>query len=178
MIKNNIVVALEDHLNDGTDFLVYFHGMPSGVPFKDVRPIPLTDDWLRQLGLKERYCKGEWSWANCRQGGEWQSDTEIHNDGGKYYYITGYPPIEYVHQLQNLYAGITREELSYKADVLTPAKEIARIGILESALTTISEHCKKAADTISDMDNIRVIKVYHTLNALSKEADNVVNNKS
>lgn len=184
LIKNNILVALEDHLNDGTSFLLYFHGMPSGVDFKEVRPIPLTDDWLRQLGLVERYAKGEWSWANCRSDNKgWQSDTELHNDGGKYYYINGYPPIEYVHQLQNLYAALTREELKYKADILTPAKEIARISILENALLTISEHCKKAASTIDftngfgPSDNV-IRKLYHTLNALSTEADHILKDKS
>lgn len=138
MVKNNIVGALEDHLNDGNEFLLYFHGMPIGVDFKEVRAIPLTDDWLTQLGLKERYAKGEWSWANCGPAGGWQSDTELHNDGGKYYYINGYPPIEYVHQLQNLYAALTREELSYKPELLKLGKELARIQYLENGLQSVA----------------------------------------
>jgi hypothetical protein len=141
-IKRSILVALEDHLNDGNSFLLYFHGMPLGVDFKEARPIPLTDDWLRQLGLVERYAKGEWSWANCTPGREWMSNTEIHNDGGKYYYIAGYPPIEYVHQLQNLYHAITRQELSYKADLLNPPvmEHSERVQYLEAGLRGV---CKE-----------------------------------
>jgi hypothetical protein len=169
-IKRNILVVLEDHLNDGTSYLLYFHGMPSGVPLAQVRPIPLTGEWLRQLGLVERYVKGEWSWANCTPGREWQSDTELHNDGGKYYYIAGYPPIEYVHQLQNLYAAITRQELTYKPDLLTPSKDIARIQRLESGLETIAEMCLKAARDMENVQGVVAQKTYHTLRALSTEA--------
>lgn len=162
MVKNNIVVALEDHLNDGTDFLLYFHGMPLGIRFDQVRPIPLNDDWLQQLGLRQRYAKGEWSWANCNPGREWSSNTEIVNHKGRYEYMAGYPPIEYVHQLQNLYAALTREELTYKADVLKPGKEIARIQYLEDGLRSVAETIADICNNVSGYIEDHRFKAAHS----------------
>lgn len=178
-IKNNIIVSLEDHLNDGTQMLLYFHGLQSGVDFKEVWPIPLTDDWLRQLGLVERYVKNEWSWANCTRKGEWGSDTEIHNDGGIYYYNVAYPPIQYVHQLQNLYAALTREELPYKAELLKPSKEFARIEYLENGLRTISDNARDGAAKIFHLtkeDSI-IRDMYGKLHALHVLANDLIKGK-
>jgi hypothetical protein len=178
MVKNSIVVALEDHLNDGNDFLLYFHGMPSGVRFDEVRPIPLTDDWLTQLGLKERYVKGEWSWSNCTPKGEWSSNTEIVNHKGKYEYMAGYPPIEYVHQLQNLYAALTREELSYKPELLKLGKEFARIQYLENGLRSIAE---AVTSMVTDMppyiEDSRFKSTYSRLRVIPGIVNDIIDGK-
>lgn len=86
---------------------------------KSFNPIPLTEEWIYNFGLRERYCKGEWSWANCKQGkGVWGSYTESYFNkyGEGLSYSGSYPNILYVHQLQNLYFALTREELTLKTE--------------------------------------------------------------
>ncbi len=76
-----------------------------------LKGVPLSDDWLEKFGLIERYVKGEWSWANCKKDGPWDSYTEIHKDEEGWYYLKEYPRIKYVHQLQNLYFALTGQDL-------------------------------------------------------------------
>lgn len=86
--------------------------------------IELTDEWLRRFGLVERYVKGEWSWSKCTPGKTWPSYTEIsREEDGYYYWLLDYPPIKYVHQLQNLYFILTGEELIYNEPEKTEENE-------------------------------------------------------
>lgn len=94
-------------------------GDPIGCKIEDLNPIPLTEEWLLEFGLKERYVKGEWSWFDCKREGFWSSDTEIKNTKNSgatkgYIYNRDYPEILYVHQLQNLYFALTGQELTVK----------------------------------------------------------------
>lgn len=75
------------------------------------RPVPITTQWLKDFGLKERYVKGEWSWANCDPDKTWDSYTELRERDGGLKYLADYPLIKNVHELQNLYHALTREEL-------------------------------------------------------------------
>ena len=64
------------------------------------KPIPLTEDWLRKLGVKDSV----WVFELFNNGGEFHISTE----NGDWIFIN------YVHQLQNLYFALTGDELSIK----------------------------------------------------------------
>lgn len=76
-------------------------------------PIPLTEEWLIKLGLKDRYSDEAWSWCDC-PGGPWDNYTEIIESDDKtgYIYMRDYKHLRYVHQLQNLYFALTGQELT------------------------------------------------------------------
>ena len=67
-------------------------------------PIPLTEEWLLKFGLKTGY--------NHLFGFITKDYNTYYLEDGEGYNITS-KPIEYVHQLQNLYFALTGEELKY-----------------------------------------------------------------
>lgn len=79
--------------------------------YKDVQPIPLTEEWLLKFGL-------EWS----GKGAQWLTKftpcgkalVYIEEHYFKFCGITIEIQIKYVHQLQNLYFALTGEELTIK----------------------------------------------------------------
>lgn len=82
---------------------------PKGLAMYKGSPIPLTEEWLFRLGFE-------------KQNNAWivKSDIKVHNIRGFQFsiwkdltYNTGEisPPLEYVHQLQNLYFVLTGQEL-------------------------------------------------------------------
>ena len=88
-------------------------------PYKEVEPIPLTEEWLKKFGFIESGWKDgkpicfffgidekfyfDWDEGvfDCGVGTYVESDLKM-------------PHIKYVHQLQNLYFAITGEELTIK----------------------------------------------------------------
>jgi hypothetical protein len=80
---------------------------------EDFKPIPITNKWLERLGFERnkyyqnfrikagdyfnsiQYYEGEWCYNNCE------------SDAGCYFVTT----VQYVHELQNLYHAINKEEL-------------------------------------------------------------------
>jgi hypothetical protein len=80
---------------------------------EDFKPIPITNKWLERLGFERnkyyqnfrikagdyynsiKYFEGEWCYNNCE------------SDAGCYFVTTA----QYVHELQNLYHAINKEEL-------------------------------------------------------------------
>lgn len=81
-----------------------------------VSPIPLTEDWLLNLGFEYKFF----------EEGETKSEYFFHKDLFPEYYVYYLPyfnmsiyigdvTIQYVHQLQNLYFALTGEELKLKA---------------------------------------------------------------
>ncbi len=75
--------------------------------YKDLSPIPLTEEWLLKFGFKQK--NGIKCWVN--------EDVEICFETLANYYRL-YPrtnKIKYVHQLQNLYFALTGSELQYVA---------------------------------------------------------------
>jgi len=70
----------------------------------NLRPIPLTEDWLIKFGFKKQttmyYRKGNY---------EFELEKGFIDDGMAV--INTYNPIRYVHSLQNLYYTITGDEL-------------------------------------------------------------------
>jgi hypothetical protein len=83
----------------------------------EYQPIPLTEEWLLKFGF-------------IKEGTEYYKKSNDHGDvllfysprHNKYWYMAAVErvqynstkPIEYVHQLQNLYFGLTGEELEIK----------------------------------------------------------------
>jgi hypothetical protein len=79
---------------------------------EEVKPIPLTEEWLFKFGFK---FDGHCSWWKNKlieltiDTGE--DEYSVFNDNGDYITLKG---IKYVHQLQNLYFALTGEELTIK----------------------------------------------------------------
>jgi hypothetical protein len=74
---------------------------------KECEPIPLTEEWLLKFGFK-KYGKTELFKKNSFTLKFW--DNKLYwND-----YRWSSNELKHVHQLQNLYFAITREELEYK----------------------------------------------------------------
>ncbi len=74
----------------------------------DIRPIPLTEEWLIKFGFKDEGATKDllFDYETCLER------------NGKNLYIAGYgaiyrKKIEYIHQLQNIYFALTEEELTY-----------------------------------------------------------------
>ena len=78
-------------------------------PLKDVKPIPLTTEWLERFGLKQSgYNDEDKAIYQIRDHGVWI----LQNIVTKKFSIDQYEiEIKYVHQLQNLYFALTGEEL-------------------------------------------------------------------
>lgn len=80
--------------------------------FKDLEPIPLTEEWLVRLGFEKTYDKAlPYQDAYSKEGlifdGEFQltvegKESDLHGIG---------KPLKHVHQLQNLYFALTGEEI-------------------------------------------------------------------
>jgi hypothetical protein len=79
--------------------------LPSGrYNIDKIDPIPLTEEWLLKYGF-EPILNG---------AGYIKNNTEIGFNHNGFYIITSGFKIESVHQLQNLYFGLTGEELEIK----------------------------------------------------------------
>ena len=91
------------------------------VPYKNIKPIPLTEEWLLKFGFKKyKYslnfkikANKYWSLGELKQGylkikliktSKWR----VENFGNKSVFLYS------VHQLQNLYFALTGEELKIK----------------------------------------------------------------
>lgn len=78
---------------------------------EDIKPIPLTEDWLLKFGFN----KGEDIVGYCFFIElENIEDFTIHLQDGKLVYFYEDLELKYVHQLQNLYFALTGEELTIK----------------------------------------------------------------
>lgn len=76
-------------------------------------PIPLTDEWMERLGFEflhngkpRRWCHSETRWFDLSQFG---SGEEM-----AYLNMPSAMPVQFVHQLQNLFFALTGEELTIK----------------------------------------------------------------
>lgn len=91
-----IIATVEDKLNDN--------------PY--CQPIELTVDWLKKFGFTLVFVKGEFNiWSN-----DVFTITELYSFGTFVWFINDNESvgIYYVHELQNLYFAITKEDLIIK----------------------------------------------------------------
>lgn len=92
-----------------------FHKTPK-FDTKMLSPIPLTEKWIIDFGF-ERYSENHFQ-LNILQRSTIHCYTEKHKVrvelGNKEGYSFGYPNVENVHELQNLYFALTGQELERK----------------------------------------------------------------
>ena len=79
----------------------------------DIKPIPITEEWLIRLGLSEYYGSSYYLKIN-RDKLKWCRRTPKGGKGIRFK-CPKYPHIAYVHQLQNLYFALTGKELELKS---------------------------------------------------------------
>jgi hypothetical protein len=82
-------------------------------PLARIKPIPLTEEWLVKFGFekfKNPNNTPNWIWFINKHSWVLQS-FEKQNE---FYQLNGIKPINYIHQLQNLYFALTGEELNIK----------------------------------------------------------------
>ena len=99
-----------------------------GVGESDIKPIPLTEEWLLKFGFESWNCKGvywifekviykkldiEQKMIISSSGTCCIEEQEDHREVEVQKFIIR-PDIQYVHQLQNLYFALTGEELEIK----------------------------------------------------------------
>lgn len=88
---------------------------------EDITPIVLTEEWLDRLGIKKEYLENPFEVGGYdldEKGNKWYHwvrgvfNLEIQTNGEIWFEVySHYVHIEYVHQLQNLYHGLTKEDL-------------------------------------------------------------------
>ena len=82
---------------------------------ENIKPIPLTKDWLLRFGFQEipekypRLSKGDFEIVKFNEEHDW----ELQKDYGEHY-LTPITDVKYVHALQNLIHSLTGEELTIK----------------------------------------------------------------
>ena len=120
----NWIQSYDNHFEQVIDVLCDSVNLESneGLPYDLIEPIPLTEEWLKKFGFSDgEYRKGykyyypnEYSLWSIRLSnknlGYYQFCIWIRND--ELMKFDG--PIQYVHQLQNLYFALTKEELTIK----------------------------------------------------------------
>ncbi len=106
----------------GVNFSARYEGYLE-TPFEDLKPIPLTEDWLLKLGFEkynDNYSIDTLHGLNSGKPSKLVIRyTELQNmvvvrPGNRTIYIKS------VHQLQNLYFALTGEELEFKANPSSP----------------------------------------------------------
>lgn len=88
---------------------------------EEFHPIPLTEDWLEKFGLTKKYLENPFQDGGFEldeKGNKWYSwiknafNLEIQSNGEIWFEVYGhYNHIKYVHQLQNIYFALVKEEL-------------------------------------------------------------------
>lgn len=94
-------LIIESITKTGVNFYAGYEGYIE-TEFEDLKPIPLTEGWLLDLGLRGRRL---WVFEIF---GDNERGFHISSEGGEWIFI------KYVHQLQNLYFALTGEELEVK----------------------------------------------------------------
>jgi hypothetical protein len=89
------------------------------IPFKLVKPIPLTEEWLVKFGFEKVQEKGGFYYEKTILSND---SIRVFDDNSVATYFfhnichVVYPQEFHVHQLQNLYFALTNEELTIKND--------------------------------------------------------------
>lgn len=110
LVSKILSISTESNSTDGKYYLENDYNGPP----EDLRPIPLSEEWLLKFGFEKygktklyKNTKGRVSVTlTSNQFGKFSGSSDfLLND---FYYI----PIKHVHQLQNLYFALTGEELT------------------------------------------------------------------
>ena len=88
--------------------------------FNDIRPIPLTEEWLLKFGFEFNHQNEYWKHYQNDKGfniSQWVHPTKFagFEKFGAFYYGDSYLEVKYVHTFQNLYFALTGEELEVKS---------------------------------------------------------------
>lgn len=111
------VVSISDEFLDlyGVSENVKYHDFKNVLIDEDMRPIPLTEEWLLKFGFE--ITKSELHNLKQIYNGYISFNTYINFNGEESYLWLRYyqngttPKLKYVHQLQNLYFALTGKEL-------------------------------------------------------------------
>jgi len=130
------ILGLHKAISDGLYYLYVISKFGGNVEERTVqigyvRPIPLTEDWLVKLGFSDAYCPPGYigyvvkEILNTLLKKPDNPNTLSHLSDEYYKFIFEQQaissmhiviPIYYVHQLQNLFYALTKEELTIKTD--------------------------------------------------------------
>jgi len=83
--------------------------------YTDIKPIPLTEEWLLKFGFEKRtgkYIGNCWAFGINPRTEDYLIALEQINENQDFFYQNSFFDIKSVHQLQNLYFALTGEELS------------------------------------------------------------------
>ena len=113
---SDIFYAKVNKISETRVFYNTFHSHP-----KDLKPIPLNEQWLLNLGFNKDYKAGyigidvndsDFVLTEPLIMGEWQKEYAFQFETGRTYKLK---QIQYVHQLQNIYFALTGKELTIHA---------------------------------------------------------------
>lgn len=97
-------------------FVKYSNGIDVREHIDDIKPIPLTEEWLVKFGFENTYSELTYKEYDFKKFGvEINSDimTVSYNYGNDVEWVN-FTHIKHVHTLQNLYHALTGEELELK----------------------------------------------------------------
>lgn len=101
--RNQVTVMVEEILEGN---FVTCNLTTNEWPITDYKPVPITPEWLARFGFKEvkthAYMKGDFGLEYFTHEGRFFSDNVEHLNQA---------PVNFIHQLQNLYFALTGEEL-------------------------------------------------------------------
>lgn len=116
------VIGIEErndkHFPDSDSVIAFRRGQETYSQFNEyVEPIPLTEEWLTKAGFKP-WGTYDYLWKKGRNHACTIIQEEEFKGGKEWFELrgvkNGHVIIEYVHQLQNLYFALTREELKFE----------------------------------------------------------------
>ena len=110
--SGEMIISQITHSTESVNFRKTWQ-LPDGWALcKDIKPIPLTEEWLLKFGFTYRIDTGFNGWYSTPILGESIRIYKI--EQGWFKYHSSLTVIKYVHKLQNLYFALTGEELIIK----------------------------------------------------------------
>jgi hypothetical protein len=106
-----VVLAIEMDVHSLQYYVVFEDG--TFCPIESIEPIPITTEWLLNLGGIDTQYEITIKCKRKRIVFEWSSRV-VHNNDRFGWRSTKFTHIKSVHQLQNLYFALTNEELTIK----------------------------------------------------------------
>ena len=85
------------------------------VEWRDLKPVPLTEEWLLKFGFETKKWRSQDGLIDLWIKGNGNIYFELQHNGDNYEYDwTTIIEVKYVHSLQNLYFALTGKELTIK----------------------------------------------------------------